>query len=992
MRNDIVLFSVLIVLFSSCKIQTSKTTAPPPPANSILQYLLVNNAQKNNPFKAIFLQKEAIKISPFHNDVVIGNLYIGLGAYYFQNNEFEESKNSLRFGVTLLENLYDSLSNDDFENLYGSFLLIANNNRLLHYYDSALFYTEILKNKVRQYFNGDSFDKINSALSEIYTWEALIYYDVGELEKSISLNIKAISLRKKTMTSGCIIANNYSQLADIYTLRGDFQKALLYQKEANSIILNCFGDSSYYYAEKNTSLGYIYYEARKYTLALNCFEITHNIISSIAPKEDIQYAYSYNNLGDALCGNGLFQDGICHYNSALQIFKDNDFYEEASIVYHNLGNAYFKLGQFGKSKEHYFQALKVGGEVRNINNIYTAYTYQRLGQLYNKQDDLLSAINYYSYSISELSRIRQDSSYYDVIFLKNWILSKPELLKSLYFKGVCELDLYLYNGNKQYLNNSIESLQKALQLLDVVRNQYNNERAKRAINEFASPIFSNYLYALLLAKDRKSGRDNDDKLLEAIERNKYTALRSHLYSSKLSYFYDFPNNIINNIDSLNKRIRIYENYFSNSRVDSNNKEENVNIHDYLFDITFSLDSLNNSIVLDYPKYSQSLFSFSYYTIEEAQGRLKKTDGIIEYFYNDSLLVIIAITKRDYKIHCIRPPQDLLAKKTALIRAVNFSNIKSCIENAKYLYNYLINPIEDIIKNLQNIIIIPDNQFSDLPFELLIKDSVNREYLSFKKQQFLINDFCISYHYSLNLWGDKLALGGLKGDHTWTKEFSGFAPLAFNTGTNINNVNSQGFLPYTKSEINNIAAIFNLSNKISHSYIGDESSEEAIIEDLKTSKIVHIASHSCTDANPENYHIILGQNSKTLNAPMLNNSLIKDIQYSSLYDGKLFLHEIYNLSIKSELVTISACGSGAGKTLSGEGVISIAQGFYYSGAQNIIYTLWDVSDMHTKFFMSKYYHHINMGVSYPEALRKTKLEFIHSKYFLPKLWSGFLIIS
>jgi len=108
------------------------------------------------------------------------------------------------------------------------------------------------------------------------------------------------------------------------------------------------------------------------------------------------------------------------------------------------------------------------------------------------------------------------------------------------------------------------------------------------------------------------------------------------------------------------------------------------------------------------------------------------------------------------------------------------------------------------------------------------------------------------------------------------------------------------------------------------------------------------------------------------------------------DGKLNLFEIYSLEVKSDLVTLCMCSSGYGKQNAGEGITSLSHAFYYSGAKNILYTLWNISDFHSNTFMTTFYQYLNSGHSYSRALRKTKLDFINSDFNLPVFWSGFLL--
>ena len=111
------------------------------------------------------------------------------------------------------------------------------------------------------------------------------------------------------------------------------------------------------------------------------------------------------------------------------------------------------------------------------------------------------------------------------------------------------------------------------------------------------------------------------------------------------------------------------------------------------------------------------------------------------------------------------------------------------------------------------------------------------------------------------------------------------------------------------------------------------------------------------------------------------------------DGILFADEIYNLELEADLVVLSACESGLGKIVKGEGLLGLTRGFIYSGAQNVVVSLWQVADQSTAEFMIQFYQYILNGQSYGMALWKTKLDFItDSRYAYPLEWSPFILIG
>ncbi|MGB3189217.1 MAG: CHAT domain-containing protein, partial [Limnoraphis sp.] len=119
---------------------------------------------------------------------------------------------------------------------------------------------------------------------------------------------------------------------------------------------------------------------------------------------------------------------------------------------------------------------------------------------------------------------------------------------------------------------------------------------------------------------------------------------------------------------------------------------------------------------------------------------------------------------------------------------------------------------------------------------------------------------------------------------------------------------------------------------------------------------------------------------------------------SLYDeqgtqkpGFLQLSDIFNLTLSADLVVLSACQTGVGQEIRGEGLVSLTRGFMYAGAERIVVSLWAVADSSTSEFMQNYYQKIlETGTNPAKAIRETQLEMIQSNnYNAPFFWAPFV---
>jgi CHAT domain-containing protein len=110
------------------------------------------------------------------------------------------------------------------------------------------------------------------------------------------------------------------------------------------------------------------------------------------------------------------------------------------------------------------------------------------------------------------------------------------------------------------------------------------------------------------------------------------------------------------------------------------------------------------------------------------------------------------------------------------------------------------------------------------------------------------------------------------------------------------------------------------------------------------------------------------------------------------DGSLTVAELYEQHLNAELVTLSACQTALGKSMSGDDVIGLTRGFLYAGSSNVIASLWEVDDAATAKLMSAFYTRLRDGkLSKRDALREAQLA-TRSKYKSPVFWAAFQLIG
>ena len=110
------------------------------------------------------------------------------------------------------------------------------------------------------------------------------------------------------------------------------------------------------------------------------------------------------------------------------------------------------------------------------------------------------------------------------------------------------------------------------------------------------------------------------------------------------------------------------------------------------------------------------------------------------------------------------------------------------------------------------------------------------------------------------------------------------------------------------------------------------------------------------------------------------------------DGFLRLHDIYNLKLSADLVVLSACKTGLGKEVKGEGLIGLTRGFLYAGSPRVVASLWKVDDRATAELMRLFYQGmLRDGLRPAGALREAQIAMWRQKrWAAPYYWAGFAI--
>ncbi len=285
-----------------------------------------------------------------------------------------------------------------------------------------------------------------------------------------------------------------------------------------------------------------------------------------------------------------------------------------------------------------------------------------------------------------------------------------------------------------------------------------------------------------------------------------------------------------------------------------------------------------------------------------------------------------------------------------------TKIRSVGATLSRLYNQLIVPIQPFLKGKRRLVVIPDGLLHALPFQAL-QDPDNR---------YLVERFVISYAPSLTTLA---VLQRAKANFTpSTPRWIGLGAPALD----------QRFepLPYAQQEVQSIAALFKKAKKAFPAiiFLGAKASEEVAKKALREATWVHFATHGVADPKRPLY-------SRLFFTPLEG------------HDGILNLYEVLDLrKLNCRQVVLSACETGLGRSLQGEGLLGLVWGFLAVGSRTVVVSQWIADDLATAKLMVAYYRYLLLTNKSPaDALATAQRELINSPQFAhPFFWAGFVV--
>jgi len=848
----------------------------------------------------------------------------------------------------------------------------------------------------------------------------------GDLKAAQDYHSRALEIKQRLAPDSMDVATSLNNLGLVATDRGDVQAGQDYYRRALSIQERVAANSMEL-AWSLTSLGNLAWSRGDLETAQAYHTRALEIRQQRAPNA-IEVAGSLNNLGLVAKARGNLQSAQDYYRRAIEIYErlaPNSL--GAASILNNLGTVALDRGDLEAAQDYQSRALAIK-ERLSPDSLAVAGTLINQGEIAYARGDFPAAQGYFIRALGIRERLAPDS------------LSVAGSLNDLGVIAGARGDL---KSAQEYHNRALAIRERlAPDSLDIVESLVNlgNSAVREQRFSDARPLFtraiailetqrikipSSEARALLVAQHAEPytgllrvclALDDLPGALSAAERSRARSLLDLLNEARVDIRGGVDPVLLQRERSLQesldakaaRRMRLLSGQHTQDEATAASKEIDV--------ITVDYDRVQQEIRANSPRFA-ALTEVQPLGLKSIQEQVLDPDSLLlEYLLGDDASYLLAVTKttiagyklparaeieketqrvRDLLTAPTPRPGETAAQRQARIRdaAVNYQL------DAAALSQIVLGPIASQL-GTKRLLIVASGALDYLPFAVLpiprtsgaaIPDqgsafrplvaeheivnlpsasalAVVRRELSGRppapKAAVVLADPVFSA-------GDARVVQGGKGGPINGKE------VASDLARAMNDVRGElARLVMTRDEAQAIISV-TPRNMGLEALDFRASVATATSNELSQYRIVHFATHGLLDSeHPELSGLVL--------------SLVDE--QGKPQDGFLRLHQIYNLRLPADLVVLSACQTGLGKQIRGEGLVGLTRGFMYAGAARVVASLWQVNDAATAELMKRFYRGmLRDGMRPAAALRAAQLEMWHKpQWQSPFYWGAFVL--
>jgi len=805
-------------------------------------------------------------------------------------------------------------------------------------------------------------------------------YLLGDYSAALQYFENALDIRKKVFGSNHPkTAQVHNNLGNVYAAMGLRDEAIGQYRRAIEIRRAHFGDQHPGIASAIENIADLYLDNGDYILALDFFKQAYNIQQRLQEEGSTATATLWHKIGLCYQYEGDFSRALEHHLAVAPLLEAAFGADHPLLggLYNNLGNCYSGTKNYKQALLAYHKALKIFQRKKSAPSSSLALVYNNLGNAYLENNEAVQALSYFQKALERLDLVSAENASERAVYLKNTGLALDRLnrfpeAQTVFQKAlevakmadpmteVTVLDGWAtllrkrgaHSQDTALLRQSIAVFGQSRHLSDSLRALLSNPGSRQRWLELQFPANALAMEACYGLWEINQEPGLLEQAFSLAERNKSMQLLEHLRKEQAEQTAGIPDTLL----AQERHLRAVLNSNEKALLALQQPERSAAqqaAETAVAGARQALMALLQTIETQYPDYYRLKYDRNTVTPKAIQQQLLQTgQALIEYFVSDNAIFVFVVTSSDFR--CLRLERNfpLDAWVTALRHSLQaYPNAgesaaeelsQAYMEQASQLYEAIFAPIQKAVQLPEKLIIVPDGTLAYMPFECLLREP-SQAPNQFKNHHYLIRDYCFSYAYSatqqlalLQTKPRKLPHNLLAVAPDYAKDRYGLSPLE-NNG----------------QEAEAVADMF--GGKL---LAGAAATVPAFTQNADQYRILLLAMHGKASSGVGDMSYIAF-------------STVGDTAANPF----LYTRDLYTLSIPADLVVLSACETSVGSYRFGQGVISLAKGFFQAGARSVAATLWSVDDASNAELMRLFFKEIKNGSRKDDALRKAKLKFL-----------------
>lgn len=813
------------------------------------------------------------------------------------------------------------------------------------------------------------------------------YYDQGDFDQSIDLLKKSILIYRKIESGNKFLTKAMSNLANSLTKAGDYTEALnileqvrlIQEKEAGKTgndlvkLLRVYNDIAWNCGLK----GELDLAADYYRRSIGLIKNNKSLSTDLRYRNPV--IRTFQGATEIAIQQGKEKEALAFITDALALQDAKNAFRKAKSF--ELRGDVFRLQ--GKPQ----QALAAYQEGRRLAEITNssikrsdlANKYTRIAEVFAVLNEKDSSLVSYQKALQVLAPgfVANDPGKNPEVEI---LLSKNKALTILAGKGALLWDIFMDTKDEQRLSQSFESYLFGIAVINDIRQGVLTTEAKNTLSEKTIPIYEGAIRAALALHQSTQQNHWLEQALTLAESNKSLLLLESVNEQAALGIQGLPDSLLQKDKALRLRIAFYQ----KKLIEAQSKKEKANAKritawkKQVFDLKGELQSLTDHFEAAYPRFYQLKYQNEKPDLAAWQKELANNNqALIEYFVGEENsygfvlwkdgLEYFELAQKEIVFNAIGQLRNSISQLPA--DAEVLQNYQAFAMSSHLLYQTLLAPALAVLpQEITALKIIPDDQLNYIPFDLLLMETAPRDQAVFSAQQlaYVLKQYSVSYDYSATWMLKNVENKNLEYQQDFIAYAPSFKKAAIADGTRALRACQESELydlECSREEAKGINALMKGETRLNQAALKSSFAQEA-----GKYRIIHMATHACADeANP-----------------LFNKIFLSDDYLSNA--------DLYHTELNAELVVLSACNTGSGRLVKGEGVLSLARGFVQAGCASSVVSRWSVDDCTTSDIMYRFYEGLHSGETKDEALRQAKLQYLAQAdqfYAHPYFWSAFV---